>query len=150
MNRLGKFGEHSKGLSCSWLGLKQLLITYASFMLSNTFHVFKYLDIHMLTHELVVNCEAAPLWPVSSFRLVGPKCPFPFDKIVLPSTTLLHPTYKNNNQMCHGLGCVCTPQNAVPWHTWNFWNFKLDFLLDRKRLMFSEIFFKLVVLDCVN
>ena len=36
---------------------------------------------------------------------VGPKCPFAFDKIVVPSTTLLYPTYKNNNQ---------TQSNAVP------------------------------------
>ena len=35
---------------------------------------------------------------VWSFRSVRPKCPFPFDKIVLPSTVLLYPTYKNINQ----------------------------------------------------
>ena len=29
---------------------------------------------------------------------VRPKCPFPFDKIVLPCTVLLYPAYKNNNQ----------------------------------------------------
>ena len=33
--------------------------------------------------------EGGPLWPVWSFRSVGPKCPFPFDKIVVPSTALL-------------------------------------------------------------
>ena len=27
-------------------------------------------------------------------RSVGPKCPFPFDKIAVPSTALLHPAYK--------------------------------------------------------
>ena len=36
---------------------------------------------------------------------VGPKCPFPFDKIVVPSTALLYPAYKNNNQ---------TQSNEVP------------------------------------
>ena len=39
-----------------------------------------------------------PLWLVWSFRSVGQKCPFPFDKIVVPSTALLYPAYKNNNQ----------------------------------------------------
>ena len=31
----------------------------------------------------------------------------PFDKIVVPSTALLHPAYKNNNQTGGGLGRVC-------------------------------------------
>ena len=51
--------------------------------------------------------EGGPLWPVWSFRSVGPKCPFPFDKIVVPSTALLYPAYKNNNQTRGGLGRVC-------------------------------------------
>ena len=33
--------------------------------------------------------------------------PFHFDKIVFPSTNLLYPAYKNNNQMRSGLGRVC-------------------------------------------
>ena len=41
-----------------------------------------------------------------SFRPVGLKCPFPFDKIVVPSTALLYPAY-NNNQTRGGLGQVC-------------------------------------------
>ena len=36
---------------------------------------------------------------------VRPKCPFPFDKIVVPSTALLYPAYKKNNQ---------TQSNEVP------------------------------------
>jgi len=35
-------------------------------------------------------------------RSVGPTCPFPFDKIVVPSTALLYPAYKNNNQPRRG------------------------------------------------
>ena len=35
------------------------------------------------------------LWPVWPFRSVGPKCAFPFAKIVVPSTALLYPAYKN-------------------------------------------------------
>ena len=35
------------------------------------------------------------------------KCPFPFDKIVVPSTAHLYPAYKNNNQMHSGLGQAC-------------------------------------------
>ena len=37
--------------------------------------------------------EGGLVWPVWSFRSVGPKCPFPFDKIVVPSTALLYPAY---------------------------------------------------------
>ena len=33
--------------------------------------------------------EGGPLWPVWSFRSVGPKCFFPFDKIVALSTGIL-------------------------------------------------------------
>ena len=52
--------------------------------------------------------EGGTLWPVWSFRSVGPKCPpFPFDKRVAPSPALLCPAYKNNNQTCGGLGRVC-------------------------------------------
>ena len=51
--------------------------------------------------------EGGPLWPVWSFRSVGPKFPFPFDKIVVPNTALLYPAYKNNNQTRCGLGRVC-------------------------------------------
>ena len=39
-----------------------------------------------------------PPLKVVHFRSVGRKCPFPFDKIVVPSTALLYPVYKNNNQ----------------------------------------------------
>ena len=34
-------------------------------------------------------------------------CPFTLDKIVVPSTALLYPAYKNNNQTRGGLGRVC-------------------------------------------
>ena len=53
------------------------------------------------------NTERDPLWPDNSIRSVGLKCPFPFDKIAVPSTALLYPAYKNNNQMRGGLGLVC-------------------------------------------
>ena len=51
--------------------------------------------------------KGGPLWLVWSFWSVGPKYPFPFDKIVVPSTALLNPTYKDNNQTRSGLGRVC-------------------------------------------
>ena len=51
--------------------------------------------------------EGGLVWPVWSFRSVGPKRPFPFDKIVVYSAALLHPAYKNNNQTRGGLGGVC-------------------------------------------
>ena len=39
--------------------------------------------------------EGGLLWPVWSSRSVGPKCPFPFDKIFVPSTPLLYHTNVN-------------------------------------------------------
>ena len=45
------------------------------------------------------------LWLVWSFQSVGPKCPFPFDKIVAPSTALLYPACKKSVE----------PEN-VPFH----------------------------------
>ena len=50
--------------------------------------------------------EGGPLRLVWLSRSVGPKCPFPFDKIVVPSTAVLYPSYKNY-QMRGGLGRVC-------------------------------------------
>ena len=44
--------------------------------------------------------------PLLAVWLVGPKCPFPFDKIVVPSTALIYPASKNNNHTHGGLGEV--------------------------------------------
>ena len=44
-------------------------------------------------------------WSGHFGRSVGQKCPFAFDKIVVPSTALLYPARKNNNK---------TQSNAVP------------------------------------
>ena len=54
-----------------------------------------------------ISFEGSPLRPIWSFWLAGPKCPFPFDKIVVSSTALLYPAYNNNNQTRGGLGRVC-------------------------------------------
>ena len=43
------------------------------------------------------------------------------------------PAYKNNNQTRSGLGRVCATGMYHPLGTWNFRNFKLEFLLNRKR-----------------
>ena len=51
--------------------------------------------------------SGGPLWLVRSFRSFGPKSPFQFDKIVVPSTSFLFPAYENNNQTHGGLGWVC-------------------------------------------
>ena len=50
-----------------------------------------------------------PLWPILTglvISVVWTECPFPFDKIVVPSTSLLFPADKNNNQKRSGLGRV--------------------------------------------
>ena len=39
-------------------------------------------------------------------RSVGPNCPFPFDKSVVPSIALLYPAFKINNQTRGGLGRI--------------------------------------------
>ena len=60
--------------------------------------------------ETVLNfrtVSGGPLWLVRSFRSLGPKSPFQFDKIVVPSTSFLFPAYENNNQTHGGLGWVC-------------------------------------------
>ena len=56
-----------------------------------------------LTGIFGTSFEGGPHWPVWSFQSVGP-----FDKIVVPSTALLYPAYKNNDQMRDGLrrGCA--------------------------------------------
>ena len=40
-------------------------------------------------------------------RLVGPKCPLPFDKIIFPRTADLYPAYKHDNQTRGGFCLVC-------------------------------------------
>ena len=60
--------------------------------------------------------EGGPLWSAQSFQLVQQKCPFPFGKIAVSSTFLLHSAYKNNNQMRGWwLGLDLCSQN-VPFH----------------------------------
>ena len=74
--------------------------------------------------------EVGPHWPARLFRSVGPKCPVPFDKIVVPSTALLYSATKR------GVAWVgyLQPGGTVPLGTWNFRNFKPEFLLNGKRL----------------
>ena len=57
--------------------------------------------------------EGGPLSPILTalvYSVVWTECPFPFDKIVVPSTSLMYPAhkeaYKNNNQTRSGLGRV--------------------------------------------
>ena len=69
-------------------------------------------------------------WSGHFFRSVGPKCPFPFDKIVVPSAALLNPAYKNNNQTRGGLGRVCvTGMYRFIGHV-KFSKFQPEFLLN--------------------
>ena len=70
----------------------------------------------------VTSFEGGPLWPVRLSRSVRPKCLILFDKIFVPSIALLYPAYKNNNQT----------RGTIPLGSWNFWNFKPEFLLNGK------------------
>ena len=67
-----------------------------------------------------------------SFRSVGRKCPFPFDKVVVPSIALLY-SDKNNNQMRGDLGGVCaTDMYRTIGHV-KFSKFQTEILLNGKR-----------------
>ena len=79
-----------------------------------------------LTGIFMTSSEGCPLWLVWSFWSVRPKCPSPFDKIVVPSTALLYPAYKNNNMLWLGLG-LCNQNVLFHWacgineiSNWNF------------------------------
>ena len=78
--------------------------------------------------------EGSPLWPVWVFRSVGLKCPFSFDKIVVPSTALLYPAYKRTitTGAVAWVGSM-QPECTITLGTWNFRNFKPKFLLNGKR-----------------
>ena len=92
--------------------------------------------------------EGGPLSPVWSFRSVGPKCSFPFDKIVVPSTAPLYAGYKNNNQMRGGLGRVCATRMYRSIGLVNFRNFKSEFLLNGKRPWICGLHFRWRKLPC--
>ena len=64
--------------------------------------------------------EVGPHWPARLFRSVGPKCPVPFDKIVVPSTVLL---YSATKRAVAWVGYL-QPGGTVPLGRWNFRNFK--------------------------
>ena len=73
-----------------------------------------------------------------------PKCPFPFDKIVVPRTALLYPAYKNNNKRVVARVRSVQRECTGPLGTWNYQNFKPEFLLNGKRPSFlsSNSFFE--------
>ena len=68
---------------------------------------------------LVLPEYSKPPWKLVHFVWLGylgqwdGKCPFPFDQITAPSTALLSPAYKINNQTSGGLGRVCA---TTPLH----------------------------------
>ena len=74
------------------------------------------------TRIIATTFEDGPLWPVWSFH-----CPFPFDKIVVSSTALLHPM-----PTFSGLGQISSADCIIPFREWNFQNFNPEFLLNRK------------------
>ena len=90
----------------SWytkMDMKSQVATFATFHLINfTFHKIPQILFHrnkmpektiqfILTRIFEVSFEGGPLWPVWLFWQVGWKCPFQFDKTVVPSTALLYP-----------------------------------------------------------
>ena len=95
---LSPMGQNNLAVSMGWLGWPEILVGS-----SNGTDAFWF----GLTGLFGTSFEGGPLWPVWSFQSVGPKCPFPFDKIVISSTALLYPAHKNNNQTWGGLGRVC-------------------------------------------
>ena len=65
-------------------------------------------------------------------RSVGPKCSFPFDKIVVPSTALLYPACKNNNQAHGGFGQVCATRMYRSIGHMEFPKFQTKIFLEQK------------------
>ena len=63
-------------------------------------------------------------WSGHFGQWVRPKCPFAFDKIVVPSIALSYPVYKNNKQ---------TQSNAVP-------DYYLTNVIFTERRIFRELF----------
>ena len=108
-----QFKEHSRGPKIWSSSLGSCACPYTPRALSPKFRKFR-LEIKWNrifrfgpTGIFGTTLQGGPLWPVRLPRSVGPKCPFPFDKIVVPSTALLYPAYKSNNQTRGGLGRVC-------------------------------------------
>ena len=109
----------------SWyakMDMKSQVATFATFHLINfTFHKIPQILFYrnkmpektiqfILTRIFEVSFETGPLWLVWLFWQVRPKCPFQFDKTVVPSTALQYPAdnYRVPQPMCSGLGWDCT------------------------------------------
>ena len=72
------------------------------------------------------------LWPIWSFRLVKPKCSFPFDNFLwLSLVPLFGAPLTRTITKCAVAWVLCSvqPECAVPLGTWNF---KLDFLWNER------------------
>ena len=82
----------------------------------------------LISAKTAESSQVNKLCVVWSFGSVGPKCPSPFDKIVVPIIALLYPVYKNNN-MLYWLGLGLCNRNVLSFHwaceineisNWNF------------------------------
>ena len=86
--------------------------------------------------------EGGPLWPVRLSRLVRPKCPLHLTKLLCPVPLfciLLSRTITKRTVAWVESG---KPECTVPLGTWNFRNFKPEFLLNGKRPAFSLVALK--------
>ena len=76
------------------------------------------------------------LWRPSSLArliisVVRPKCLFPFDKIVVPSTSLLYPAFQATIAKRAVAWVVSVqPECTIPMGAWNFRSFKAEFWLE--------------------
>ena len=130
----------------SWytkMDMKSQVATFVTFHLINfTFHKIPQILFYrnempektiqfILTRIFEVSFEGGPLWLVWLFWQVGWKCPFQFDKTVVPSTALLYPAdnycvqyYTNAQWVVLGL---YSRNVGDPFGTWNFWILKRNF-----------------------
>ena len=78
--------------------------------------------------------EGGLVWPVWSFRSVGPKCLFPFNLTKLSSTAPLCCILLTRTITKRAVVWVrpVQPECTAPLGTWNFWNFKPEFSLNGK------------------
>ena len=83
-------------------------------------------------------CTVRPEYSGPALK-VWPKCPFPFDKIVVPSIAFILFTRTITKRAVAWVGSVQPEYTVLLRGMWNFRNFKPDFFLNGKRPMILNL-----------
>lgn len=108
------FRQSDETRSYKCLGINTENLKLRRFALSPKFQTFR-LEIEMMKHFVRSDQNICLLWLVCSFWSVRLKCPFPLDKIVVPSTTILHSAYKNKPNLHWLWSGVCNWNVPLHW-----------------------------------